>query len=239
MKLTKKIKSAVRELRSYIPKSLPDLSTTWTDKNIPAQQWQVASKELAEMNNGAPPTVFAVAADLLRMLPVANKLSFLDVACGCGYYSEVISHLVPELKIHYIGGDFSEAMLSEAKRHCAEGRFRREDVMALSFDDKSVDVVFSSATIDHIRDYRVGLRELARVSKSWLVLHRLGIARRGKSIVESQHHYGVDVYVNHISYRELIQEMDTLGYELVAEKVLSKRCFAGRQGMSFLFKRKE
>jgi len=137
------------------------------------------------------------------------------------------------------GSDFNEGMLTLAKQRYPSLQFENEDIRALTMQDESLDIVFSSATIMHLEDYKIGLRELARVCRSWLVLHRLGIVWRKKSSIEIKHHYDVDVYAHHISRDELLQEMNALGYKLVAEEPLSKRTLSRRQSMSLLFKRKK
>lgn len=237
MKFINRIRSFTRELKSYIPRHLPNLTTSWQVKDIALKQAQVASQQLQDTREGNPPDVFVVAVDLLKMIP-GGPYSLLDIACGYGYYSEVIDLLVPDLINQYIGGDFNEGMLELAKKSYPNHIFQFEDIRDLSFKDRVIDIVFSSATIAHIKDYKRGLSELARVCGSWLILHRLGISWMLKSSIAIQHHYGVDVYVNHVNHDELIQELDTLGFELVAEKTLSKKSFLGQQGMSFLFKRR-
>jgi len=238
MKIIKKINRLIKEAQNKTPKNLPELSTSWQDKTIPSKQAQVADQQITDMHNGNPPMVFSVAANLLKMIPQNRKYSFLDIACGYGYYSEVVNHLVPGLEIDYMGADFNEEMLALGKQRYPRLHFQEEDIRVLSMPDRSFDIVFSSATIAHLRDYKEGLRELARVCRSWLVLHRVGIEWKKKSSIEVQHHYDVDVYVNHINRDELLKEIHILGFEIILEEFLYGKSFLGRQGMSFLFKRK-
>lgn len=237
MKIVQRIKRVIKEFRNVNPSYLPDLTSTWQDKNIPSKQAQVADRQIVEMYNGHPPKVFTVAARLLKKIPQDREYSFLDVACGYGYYNEVVSHLVPQLKIAYTGGDFNDEMLALAKQRYPDRHFQKEDIRALSMQDRFFDIVFSSATLAHLKDYREGLGELVRVCKLWVVLHRVGIAWRKKSSIEVQHHYDVDVYVNHISHDELLRMMHAMGFVLIAEEPLWGKSLAGRQGMSFLFQR--
>jgi len=103
MNIVKRINRIIHEIRNVSPASLPDLSTTWQDKNIPLKQACVADKELIDTRNGKPPEIFVAAANLLKIIPQDREYSFLDIACGYGYYSEVISLLVPNLMIQYTG----------------------------------------------------------------------------------------------------------------------------------------
>jgi ubiquinone/menaquinone biosynthesis C-methylase UbiE len=235
--LLQRVRNIYKQLRNASPKVLPNLDYSWQAQDIPDQQFQVSNPQIDEMYRGNPIREFQVAADLLSLIPTGVKYSFLDIACGLGYYSEVIPHLVPGLRLTYTGADFNRGMLERASRRYAGATFVFQDIRHLTFADKEFDIVFSSATIPHLKDYRVGLSELSRACRRYLCIHRLGMNHARKSVVEVQQHYGVQVYVHVVNYREFIEAVLNKGFRLVAEEALRKRTFFQRQNMSFLFER--
>jgi len=154
-----------------------------------------------------------------------------------GCRSGIFKILLPEYKIDYTGGDYNQEMLNLAKIRYPNNKYCLEDINKISFESKSFDIVFSSATIDHLGDYKKGISEIARVAGKWLIIHRLGITWRKKSIIEVLNHYNVNVYANSISSFELINEMKLLGFEMTFSLPLSKKSLNGKQGISLLFKR--
>jgi SAM-dependent methyltransferase len=235
--LLRRVRNIYKQLRNASPKMLPNLDYSWQAQNIPDQQFQVSDPQIDEMYRGNPIREFQVAGDLLSLIPKGVKYGLLDIGCGLGYYSEVIRHLVPGLQLTYTGADFNRGMLERASKRYPGATFVFQDIRNLTFADKEFDIVFSSATIPHLKDYRVGLSELGRACRRYLCIHRLGVNHARKSVVEVQQHYGVQVYVQVVNRREFIEELGSKGFRLVAERALSKRTFFQRQNMSFLFER--
>ena len=195
-------------------------------------------ENISGLRRGEPHINFSVACSLLQQIPPTREYAFLDVGCAYGYYSEVISRLLPHLKINYVGGDFNEGMLVLAKRHYPCLNVVGADIEGLPFANRSIDIVFSSATISHLRHYQSGLAELTRVCRSWLVLHRIHIEWRRWSFAEVLRHFDVDIYAHHINRRELLSSLDAAEFDLVGSESLSARSLLGRQAMSFLFRRR-
>ena len=98
--------------------------------------------------------------------------SVLDLPCGTGRFT---GHL-GDAGYDVVGADISTAMMREARSRL-EGRrglhgFLRADAERLPLADRSVDCVMSIRFLHHIDPPTrvVVLRELARVSRRWLVL---------------------------------------------------------------------
>lgn len=91
------------------------------------------------------------------MLP---SMKILDIACGDGYGSRMLSSSVSE--VH--GGDLDAENIAQARKLTTEGNvhFHVEDVTAISFADSSFDAVVSLETIEHVDDAAC-LREIHRV----------------------------------------------------------------------------
>ena len=82
-------------------------------------------------------------------LPFCIHKSVLDMACGCGYGTGIISE-----KADYVAGvDISQLSISYAKRHFNDENtdFVCESIYDIAFD-KKFDVITSFETIEHIDD---------------------------------------------------------------------------------------
>jgi SAM-dependent methyltransferase len=88
----------------------------------------------------------------------------LDVACGTGYGSALLSAKGACL---VVGGDISRQAISRAKRFykCNQVEFVVLSATDLPFRDSSFGVLLSFETIEHLNDARSFLKELRRVLK--------------------------------------------------------------------------
>jgi SAM-dependent methyltransferase len=101
-----------------------------------------------------------------------KKLSFHSILeIGCGYGKQLKNIYSEGLEV--VGCDFSGPQLAKAKKVC-EGlniRFVESDAEALPFEDKSFDLVLSSAVIlhNHYPKAQKVISEMIRVSRKYLV----------------------------------------------------------------------
>jgi ubiquinone/menaquinone biosynthesis C-methylase UbiE len=114
-------------------------------------------------------------------LSSARHQRVLDAGCGGGRYSVALSRLGFG---KVVGLDWSTQGIALATERAAQAGVRdvtyvTGDVLALPFEDREFDVVFSNGVLHHTTDTRRGVREMARVLKpggrAWLYLyHRPG-----------------------------------------------------------------
>lgn len=86
--------------------------------------------------------------ELTELVGVIGELPparVLDVACGTGFLTQ---HLRGEITAI----DQSETMLAIARERCPGASFVRADALALPFDDRSFDRVFTGHFYGHLRD---------------------------------------------------------------------------------------
>ncbi|MCI5059235.1 MAG: class I SAM-dependent methyltransferase [Flavobacteriales bacterium] len=104
-----------------------------------------------------------------------SEMTVLDAGCGGGRYSAAWKKLGAK---EVTGVDFSEIGISSAKDRIKEANidvnYQLEDVVNLSFQNDTFDIVFSNGVLHHTRDLDKGIHELVRVMKKdgfgWLYL---------------------------------------------------------------------
>jgi ubiquinone/menaquinone biosynthesis C-methylase UbiE len=91
----------------------------------------------------------------------------LDIGCGNGYTTEIISNSFP--KISFIGLDFCDDLLDIAKsRSIPNCQFQKGDVRKLDFEDNSFDIIYTERCLINIRDWeeqKEALNEINRTLK--------------------------------------------------------------------------
>ena len=87
----------------------------------------------------------------------------LDIGCGTGYFSELLSERGAEVT----AADLSVEMLEQAQVRCGNkvASYQQADAEALPFADSTFDLVFSSLALQWCQDLSVPLRELKRVTR--------------------------------------------------------------------------
>lgn len=105
----------------------------------------------------------------IKQLRKYSPQLLLDVATGTGDFAIQAARVLKPKQI--IGADISEGMMNVGREKVkAEGlqevvSFRREDCMALSFDDNTFDTVMAAFGIRNFPDLEKGLSEMCRVLK--------------------------------------------------------------------------
>jgi 2-polyprenyl-3-methyl-5-hydroxy-6-metoxy-1,4-benzoquinol methylase len=205
------------------------LTTGWRDEHIPGRQRLLVNQQLAEMRSGRPGLQFRVAAAALTRTGL-SAAKVLEVGCASGYYREVL-HSLTDVEIDYIGVDFSQALLLEARRHYPALPVVAGDAAHLPFLDRSMDVVLSAAVIMHMAEWREGLSEMARVAGRFCILHRTPVARSTPTTWLKKQAYGVDVVELVFHEREVLDQLDAAGVDLIAEWALDEYHLPGLEEM--------
>jgi 2-polyprenyl-3-methyl-5-hydroxy-6-metoxy-1,4-benzoquinol methylase len=91
---------------------------------------------------------------------VKGDMAVLDIACGTGYGSRMLSAHARNV----IGVDISSEAIDFAKaHHNSVAEFRLGNAETIPLDSDEVDLAFSIATIEHVEDDDAFVAELARV----------------------------------------------------------------------------
>lgn len=188
--------------------------------DIAKKQRALVDQQLAAMHAGNSPRHFASLGELLQwlydVLGDPSRLTLLDAACATAYYADIIQHYVGDW-IEYYGIDFNPGMVAMAQALYPGLPIVQGNVCDMDmFSDGAFDIVLSGATIGHIEDWHSAVRELARVSRQWLILHRTWILfdTETPTRVEMRDAYGHLVPYITFNERELMTLVHECGFEM-------------------------
>jgi ubiquinone/menaquinone biosynthesis C-methylase UbiE len=151
--------------------------------------------------------------------PLVDGKTVLDVACGAGYGSQILSHLAKRV----VGADIDR----QAIEHCRSRysgtnlSFVQMDGCHLAFSPSSFDAVVSFETLEHLENPEVFLKELNRVLKV-----------DGQLIISTPNKELFSLYTknkkNPFHYREFTQSKfeKKLRSDFFVEEILGQRFFA-------------
>ena len=109
---------------------------------------------------------------LARHLPLRSPSRFLEVGCGTGLDTCLLSRARPAADA--VAVDLAEQAVARARRHAQElgldVQWMAADLTALPFADEFFDLVFSQGVIEHLSDPGPAVREQVRVLRAGGVL---------------------------------------------------------------------
>ena len=195
-----------------------DLSQSYAAPEIAEQQRPLVDQQLEEMRAGNPPRHFEVAGEIVALLKDISEQDhamLLDAGCSSAYYHEIVEHYAPGWA-EYVGVDYNSGMVEMARHRYPGLVVLQMDTQQLDARDRAFDVVLSSGTVNHVLDWQATLRELARVTDRWLILHRAWVyVNEWPTYTGKSNAYGQDVWQHRWNERELIEVIEGLGLNLV------------------------
>jgi SAM-dependent methyltransferase len=206
----------------------------WHDHGVTERQDAAYRKLIQEMYAGQPRQDFLVAAEAVRYTGMDDPL-ILEVGCGSGYYSEILSYLL-DRSVRYLGLDYSAAMLQLARKRYSEQAFVLADATALPFAEGTLDIVMNGVSLMHIVHYEAAIAEARRVAQNWCIFHTVPILRDRKTTFLQKRAYGetaVEVIFNEVELHQLLEQrgllvrhvLESVPYDLkgvVGEPTVSK-----------------
>ena len=212
---------------------------SWKNPKIPEEQrLKVVDKELEMLHKGNPPPEYTVAAEALNVIPGSNKLTLLDFGCASGYYSEVIPILVGK-RFKYTGSDYSPPMLTAAKKKYPNTKFLNLNIHYIQLSDKAYDVVLSGAVLVHVhvKEWKEPVRELARITGSYLILHRTPVTNAKSYTIEKELYAGVLGFYTTFNKNELMNLLSECGFSKIFEKNVCPHEKKGLGDMTYVLER--
>jgi len=114
---------------------------------------------------------------IVQLVVSTGAQNILDAGCGEGFTIHKLREAKALISSKIIGVDFSSAALAWNRNQQialspSEKHFRlcQADVHRLPFPNNSFDLVYSLEVLEHLPDSSLGLRELTRVSRDYVLL---------------------------------------------------------------------
>jgi ubiquinone/menaquinone biosynthesis C-methylase UbiE len=163
----------------------------------------------------------------------------LDLGCGNGRFSQYLE------ETDYVGIDFSEGMISEARKRFPKKTFFIGDLLSLPFKEECFDKIYSIAVIHHLPSHGYRLQALAEIKR---VLKKEGLvfltawkmSEKEKENVEIFFRRQ-DIYLKRKRYYYLFEEkelsslLQEAGFLILKEGVASEK---GRNNFYIIAKKK-
>ena len=174
------------------------------------------------MKLGNAPRLFRIIKDVFNNI-ADKKLGYklLDIGCTSGYYFEIINFYFPNI-FKYSGCDYNPESIKLAKKYYPNVDFFVDDLTKLSSNDNEYDITFLSGVIEHVPEYIKGLNELCRITKKYIVLHRIWL-QDGPTTCYKGTQFFVSVIRNHYNKKNFFDILNKQSFILVWESTIYDR----------------
>lgn len=195
-----------------------NISDGYAHPDIAGKQRVIVDRQLEEMYAGNAPAHFAIVGKIMQDLRALHPgaITLLDAGCSSAYYSEIIEYYVPGWT-QYTGLDYNPGMVEMANTYYPELSVMLADIQRLEFFNRDFDMVLSSGTLVHVKDWHSALSGLMAATKQWLLLHRTWVYFDGSAgqCASSSHAYGYEVWDHHLDEQEIIDLVESGGFHLI------------------------
>ncbi len=192
-----KVSSGEKVVESVDPKLWHD---PWCD-DVARQQLSLVYHEFSQWITERSVAPFEVFLELVEhaMKVTAPPLTILEVGCGVGHYGHLLDmeYATPP---SYLGVDVSEAMIESGDRGFPHVRKIVSDGERLPEQhDNSHDLVVLGSCLNHTPDWMRMLETAKRVSRKWIMLHRMPMLKSGGTVLVEKDGYGHRMAERHFS----------------------------------------
>jgi len=186
----------------------------WFAARTVARQARAYRKLIAAMKAGEPRIDFRIAAEAVAATGLSNP-RLIEIGCGSGYYSEVLTTLLPG-GVRYTGIDYSDPMIARAREHYPDIAFEVADATKLPYADQAFDIAFNGVSLMHIIDYQAAIREAARVAR-FCIFHSVPVFDDYRTTYLGKYAYGAPVVEVVFGKQELMSLCNDAGLRLIRE----------------------
>jgi ubiquinone/menaquinone biosynthesis C-methylase UbiE len=160
----------------------------WCDDEVARRQHEAYRALIDAAYGGNIRRDFQVAAAAIRATLIESPM-LLEVGCGSGYYSEILTYLLNQ-QFGYVGLDYSSAMVRLASAKYPMRQFVRADSTRLPFSNHRFDIVLNGVSLMHTLDYVTAISEARRTSRSWCIFHTVPVLQRRPTTMLQKTAYG-------------------------------------------------
>jgi 2-polyprenyl-3-methyl-5-hydroxy-6-metoxy-1,4-benzoquinol methylase len=147
----------------------------------------------------------AFTGQVLRMVSEIEPARVVDLGCGEGVIAQKLHENFPSM--NYLGVDYSEMMLNQARKLNPSLEFVKDDLMHFQPTEANGDVFLCLEVLEHLRDPNALLSRIASfkmkavlISVPWEPFFQLGNLFRGKYLSRWGNHPG---HVQHFTPKSL------------------------------------
>lgn len=197
------------------------LSAAWKSSELPDRQRNLVDRLMTDYRAGFPVLVFDALINSLKKLPRLNPgMSFLEIGCSSGYYSEVLK--IAEIDLKYSGCDYSSHFIDMARKCYPDCDFSVEDATCLGYADNSFDIVVSGCCLLHIPEYQRAVCETVRVSREYVIFHRTPVVWGRDDQWYRKEAYGVETIEIHFNESKFLDLLAKNELEIISTYTLSE-----------------
>lgn len=162
----------------------------WQDAAVATRQQAAFRSVLERLRSGSPREDFLALARAVNQTQLDNPL-LIEVGCGSGWKNEVL-RLLTKRPFHYVGVDYSSAMIELGRRDYPSAHFITGDATALPFRDEACDILVSGTVLMHLLHYRRAITESRRVTRRWCIFHMVPVLQHRATTLLAKKAYGAD-----------------------------------------------
>jgi SAM-dependent methyltransferase len=195
------------------------LSQSWKSDRVAEAQQNLVEKELADPLAIPPFKAFIEIIAYIADHYGESVRTFLDVGCGVGHYSELLNRYFAG-RFLYTGSDYSESMVARARSLRGHSSFIADDILNSRLDLRSYDVVFASALVDVLHNWKRALKVLFHGTSRLLILHRQRVTD-GASYSEVAPGHSNQTFSTCLNQRELERMLARAGLRLKKQFIVA------------------
>jgi len=171
----------------------------------------------------------AVAIHMVKTLNIP-KPKILEIGCSMGRYKEIFK--TSGIDVEYYGCDISSEFIKIARaEYCDDHpeRFTIEDATKLSYGDNYFDIAMLGGVLQYVQNYEGCLKEAIRVSKKYVILHRVTVIHESPTRYYKREVYGKVIPEIHFNEQELTELLSSLNLSIL--RILNSKVFHAADGI--------
>ena len=187
---------------------MPDLKNAWKNKNVFQKQLDLNLKELQDKESYPPHWNNCI----LHINNFKPK-NILDIGCGCGAFSKVISEQFPDMK--YTGMDYSEDAIELAKKTWESDSFIVNDIMELKEEDVSkYDLLFVGALFDVMPNGDEAMEHLMSICSTSMLISRMKLTENESFYTTYTAYDEIETCAYHHSVNNFVDLCEKYSYDI-------------------------
>lgn len=149
---------------------------------------------------------------IISFVESINTTNVLDVACGIGL--DYMEYKKRNIDIDYTGIDITETFVKNLSEQFPEATFVHGTANDLPFEDGSFEIVTSRHLLEHTPDPEPILREMARVSKRYVVNGWFRLTPN-ETVISLKNRKGGQFYQNDYNRDEMKALVNNIGLNII------------------------